>query len=137
MTDAEWLACSDPTAMLKSLRNRATDRQYRLFAAACARDELARAQAGHACLNFGDELDAKLTELFWNTARGYEAAVLAAESAADGGPPQHFPLWYVGHTGEADAIAYAALGHDPAGLAAVPAEWIAATVRSYTHHPAV
>jgi hypothetical protein len=46
MTEGEWLACSDPTAMPRFLRHRASDRQYRLFAVACVRDELARAQAG-------------------------------------------------------------------------------------------
>jgi hypothetical protein len=137
VTEQEWLACGDPTAMLKSLRHRASDRQYRLFAVACARDELARAQAGQGCFNFGDELGPGRTELLWDTARGYGAAVLAAESAADGGPQQHFSHWYVGWAGEAGDIAYAALGHDPDGLVTIPSERIAATVRRYTNHPAV
>ena len=76
-------------------------------------------------------------EFFWDTDHGYEAAVLAAESAADGGPQQHFPFWYVGWAVEAESIAYAALGHDPDGLVTIPAEQIAATVRRYTNHPAV
>jgi hypothetical protein len=42
----------------------------------------------------------------------------------------------VGWAGEAVAIAYAALGHDPDGLMTIPAERIAATVRRYTKHPA-
>ena len=128
--------CSDPTAMLGFLHFRASDRQYRLFEVACARDELARAQAGQGCFNFGDELDAELTEFFWHPTRGYEAAVLAAESLADGGPWQHFPCWYVGYAVEAECIAYAALGHDPDDLIQAPAERIAATVQRYTNHPA-
>src|SRR3954447_12275477 len=97
MTEAEWLRSKDPVGMLGLLRFRASDRQYRLFAAACARDELARAQAGRGCFNFGDELRPEQAELFWHPEQGYEAAVRAAESVADGGPrPQHrSPWWYV------------------------------------------
>src|SRR5262245_14128592 len=121
MTEAEWLAWADPTAMLGFLGHRASDRQYRLFAVACARDELARAQAGQGCFNFGDNLDADRTE-YWHPDRGYEAAIHAAELAADGGPRKQIGFWYVGWTVEAVDVACAALGHDPDGLVEVPAE---------------
>jgi len=35
MTEAEWLACTDPTPMLKYLSSRASKRKLRLFACAC------------------------------------------------------------------------------------------------------
>src|SRR5262245_14408171 len=53
MTEAEWLNCTDPGAMLNCLREsgRASERKLRLFAAACVRrvwDQLAGARSRHA-----------------------------------------------------------------------------------------
>ena len=49
MTDAEWLACTDPHKMMGHLRDKMSDRKLRLFACACCRqvwhllsDELSR-----------------------------------------------------------------------------------------------
>lgn len=35
MTEAEWLTCDNPPAMLKFLEGRASERKLRLFAVAC------------------------------------------------------------------------------------------------------
>ena len=37
MTEAEWLACDDPTSMVDRLRGRVADRKLRLFFCACCR----------------------------------------------------------------------------------------------------
>ena len=68
MTEAEWLVCTDPTPMLQYLRDKASDRRFRLFAGACCR-QVWSMLANQECRNlvevseqFADEL-ASLSEL--------------------------------------------------------------------------
>jgi hypothetical protein len=89
MTEVEWLACEDPSKMLGFLYQRATatDRQYRLFAVACARDELDHASKTQNCFNFGRTEDPLCRAQFWDPVWGYEAAIRRAEAWADGHEP--------------------------------------------------
>jgi hypothetical protein len=49
MTEAEWLACTDPQPMLDFLRETASDRKLRLFACACCRHVLHLLTDRHVC----------------------------------------------------------------------------------------
>src|SRR5262249_1091811 len=51
MTEAEWLACTDPERMLEFLGDKASDRKLRLFAVACCR----------GIWGFIDDPDARIT----------------------------------------------------------------------------
>jgi hypothetical protein len=102
MTEAEWLACDDPDAMLTFLHRRATGRKLRLFACACCRR-------------------------LWHLLRDERSrrAVEAAERCADGG----FPLEQLPAVYEA---ASAAAERFPAGTISFAAARAAAdAVRSY------
>ena len=62
MTEAEWLACTDPEPMLAFLRGKVRDRKLRLFAVACCQQLMP-----------------------WNTNRRVQEALARAERYADGG----------------------------------------------------
>jgi hypothetical protein len=127
LTEAEWLASTDPKPMLDFLRGKGSDRKARLFACACcrrvwplllseiARDALAEVEAyADSLLNVRDFEDVRLAA---ETAyrRAAEAArrppmdpdqapaLQAARSAAEA-------VWYASHPADADsAPALAAL----------------------------
>ena len=76
MTEAEWLACSDPQPMLQILRSRAGRRKVRLFACACGRS---------VWKHFGDIRCRRALEVSERFADGEarRAELLAAREAAE------------------------------------------------------
>jgi hypothetical protein len=130
LTREAWLSCSDPLAMLRFLHGRASGRKFRLFAAACARDEFA-----HGTIPEGECPPESLPQ--------YHAAIEAAEALADGGPAPrgYFFHWvalpaYDGNTDE--DVAHSALGFDAdVGMWMAPKEaTVPAMIRRYRTHPA-
>ena len=81
MTEAEWLACEEPGAMLEELRGRASERKLRLFACACVRrigslltSDLSR-MAVEAAERYADgEQTATADEMYSLETRGVEHA---------------------------------------------------------------
>ncbi|WP_439623610.1 hypothetical protein [Gemmata sp.] len=137
MIEAEWVADDKPEEMLALRRGRATNRKYRLYAVACARDELTRAQNGEEMFNFGDPLHAHSELLYWDVDHGYEAAIRSAEAHADESTTQmSHSRWLVAWPPEGEDVAFATLGYDPDGLVAITPERVAATIGRYRTHPA-
>lgn len=72
MTEAEWLACAEPTLLLEFLRGKASERRLRLFACACCRHiaHLFFSREQHRAVEtaekFADDLtrDTNLAELY-------------------------------------------------------------------------
>jgi hypothetical protein len=104
MTEAEWLACTDPGPMLDFLKGRASERKLRLFAVACCRrighllsDERCRsaAEAVEAAEAFADGLTP-------------EAGLAAAREAAQSVFTAHFGTLWLAWGGEAAVMAAAA-----------------------------
>jgi hypothetical protein len=109
MTEAKWLACTDPQRLLDFLRDKASARKLRLFAVACCRRVSHRIrqpvgrQAVEVAEKFADGLARK---------RELKAAQLAAAQAADfPAKRQAFQVsaaaWAAAYAADADAFAAA------------------------------
>jgi hypothetical protein len=101
MTEAEWLACTDPTPMLEFLGDRASSRKLRLFAVACCRRIWPLITEAHC------REAVEIAERFADgsvTAEVQEAAHIAAERVRREVEDTEAPLF----SGVAYATAYAA-----------------------------
>jgi len=86
MTEAEWLACPDPTPMLEFLRGKASDRKLRLFGCAYCRwlwnlltDKYSRKALAVAERYADAEVSAEKLEFAWGDARRAAQVVFRQE----------------------------------------------------------
>jgi len=121
MTEAEWLACTDPEPMLDFLRGKVSERKLRLFALACCEriDSLISDPRSRAALSF------TATHLASGLARrkGRPAVAKAADAAKKELYARYFPRSNP-DTLEADVAAYSAADAALATLKVDP--WFAA-----------
>ncbi len=82
MTECEWLACDNPTAMMKCLQGDSSDRKLRLFACLCCR------RHKHLLTDERSQVAVEMAEL-WADGLTTEAVLDAAESAADQAKDDH------------------------------------------------
>jgi hypothetical protein len=146
MTEAEWLACTDPQKMLGFLEGRASDRKLRLFACACCRhtwhlfsDHRVR-EAVEVAERLADGLataeESQAAESAARAARrdadaAYQASDAAAVVAdATAGETRQATAWAAVTAGAAAASAQGAIGSD-AGFAARTAAAAAANTAEY------
>jgi hypothetical protein len=123
MTEAEWVACTDPDPILEFLRGKATDRKLRLFAVACCR---------RVCHLLSDERSRQAVEVAERYADGSatredlseaEAATWLVDSYVDAGytanaDPRNAAVWACATASDAVySVAYENQGGEPAKLA--------------------
>jgi hypothetical protein len=78
VTEAEWMACTDPDKMLEFLRGKASERKLRLFAVACYRHTWALVEdnrermVAHGCNPVEVELASQEADLAWRAAPAAE-----------------------------------------------------------------
>jgi hypothetical protein len=104
MTEAEWLACTDPYVLLTFLRGKVSDRKLRLFACACCRwiwdlyfDDRSR-QAVEVAERYADGLADKA-----ECARAYRRASAARWKTLI--PGNQGPRYYIAHSACASTMA--------------------------------
>jgi hypothetical protein len=108
MTEAEWLACDDPTPMLRFLHGKISDRKARLFAVACCR------RIWHLVEDERSRKAVEVLEKFAEGAASREELSAAAQDALDVAESESD-----GHAGNPYASAAAANATEadlPAGL---------------------
>jgi hypothetical protein len=112
MTEAEWWQCSDPDAMLKLLRDNASDRKLRLFATACCR---------RVWLALSEEAERRAVEVAERYADGQAATKERAEAYESVGILGGGPAWQIVSDVTAGALDI------PSGLECSPGELAAST----------
>ena len=85
MTEAEWLACTDPTPMLEFLRGKASDGKLQLLACACCRSvwqRLSNERSRNGVVAAENYADGRVTLAEYGQAR--DASLGAFEDASGG-----------------------------------------------------
>jgi hypothetical protein len=100
MTEAEWLACTDPGPMLEFLRGKASDRKLRLFACAavrrawhCLTDERSRRAAEMAERYADGEATRKEVYVAWDSAVVADGTRWSQACPSDEDVPANAACW--------------------------------------------
>jgi hypothetical protein len=109
MTEAEWLACTEPTPMLEFLGDRASSRKLRLFAVACCR------RIWHLLT---DEASRRAVEV----AERYADGQVTEEQLEEAGKRAGWAAAWAAHGDAAEAAAWAASRREEEGWPSITAE---------------